>query len=170
MTPALLGKKIGMTRVYNDKGAIIPVTVVQCAPNHVTQVKSADGKDGYNSLQLGFEDIKPKFSTYPLIAHTAKVGVGPKRHFAEIRQSEKPDQEAGAALTVGIFDGVQYVDVIGTISAGSAPRTEPNASTARRVRSPRAPRGAANRASPKRASAWPAIWVWIKSRRAIIHL
>src|SRR5437016_6151756 len=114
MTPALLGKKIGMTRVYNDKGAIIPVTVVQCAPNHVTQVKSADGKDGYNSLQLGFEDIKPKFSTFPLIAHTAKAGVGPKRHFAEIRQSEKPDQELGAALTVGIFDGVQYVDVIGT--------------------------------------------------------
>src|SRR5260370_32062302 len=98
MTPALLGKKIGMTRVYTDKGAIVPVTVVQCAPNSVTQVKSADGKDGYNALQLGFEDIKAKFSTFPLIAHAAKAGVGPKRHFAEIRQNENPEQAPGTSL------------------------------------------------------------------------
>ena len=113
MTPALLGKKIGMTRVYNDKGAIIPVTVVQCTPNAVTQVKSADGKDGYNAIQLGFGDIKAKFSTFPLIGHTAKAGVGPRRHFAEIKQNEKPEHQPGASLTVDIFEGVQYVDVMG---------------------------------------------------------
>ena len=60
MTPALLGKKIGMTRVYDPKGAIVPVTVVQCTPNTVTQVKAADGKDGYNALQIGFGDVKAK--------------------------------------------------------------------------------------------------------------
>src|SRR5947209_5119850 len=113
MTPALLGKKIGMTRVYGEKGAILPVTVVQCQPNAVTQVKTADGKDGYNAVQLGFEDCKPKASTYPLIAHCAKSGVGPKRHFAEMRLAEAPDLAPGAAVTVDIFNGVQYVDVIG---------------------------------------------------------
>ena len=113
MTPALLGKKIGMTRVYNDKGAIIPVTVVQCTPNAVTQVKSAEGKDGYNAIQLGFDECKAKFSTFPLIGHTAKAGVGPRRHFAEIKQNEKPEHQPGASLTVDIFEGVQYVDVMG---------------------------------------------------------
>ena len=114
MNQALLGKKIGMTRVYDAKGAIIPVTVVQAGPCHVTQVKTAAGKDGYNAIQLGYEDVKAKFSTQPLIAHTAKAGVGPKRHFAEAKQNEAPDFELGAVLDVKIFEGVQWVDVIGT--------------------------------------------------------
>src|SRR5205809_1127619 len=62
MTPALLGKKVGMTRVYNEKGAIVPVTVVEVEPNVITQVKTADGKDGYNAVQLGFKEVKPKYS------------------------------------------------------------------------------------------------------------
>jgi large subunit ribosomal protein L3 len=103
-----------MTRVYDEKGAIVPVTVVQCTPNTVTQVKTADGKDGYNSLQIGYGDTKAKFSTFPLIAHAAKAGSGPKRHFAEIRQDGAPDQQLGANLTVEIFSGIAYVDVIGT--------------------------------------------------------
>ena len=103
-----------MTRVYDEKGSVVPVTVVQCAPNTVTQVKTADGKDGYNALQLGFGDIKAKFSTFPLIAHAAKAGSGPKRHYAEIKQDGAPEQQLGANLTVEIFNGVQYVDVIGT--------------------------------------------------------
>ncbi len=66
---AILGRKIGMTRVYDDKGTMIPVTVVQAGPCIVTQVKSEDGKDGYNAIQLGFEDIKDRRSTKPLIGH-----------------------------------------------------------------------------------------------------
>jgi large subunit ribosomal protein L3 len=112
MTPALLGKKIGMTRVYDEKGAVVPVTVVQAGPCHVTQVKTVD-TDGYNAVQLGFDDCKAKFSTMPLIGHTAKVGVGPKRHFREIKLKQPTDLAAGAAVQVGIFDGVKYVDVIG---------------------------------------------------------
>jgi large subunit ribosomal protein L3 len=113
MTPALLGKKIGMTRIYSDKGAIVPVTVVQVEPNVITQIKTADGKDGYNAVQLGFDECKPKFSTFSMIAHCAKAGAAPHRHFAEIRLKDATDKKLGDSVTVAIFDGVKYVDVIG---------------------------------------------------------
>lgn len=77
MTPALLGKKIGMTRVYNEAGQIVPVTVVQAGPCVVTQVKTTDGKDGYNAVQIAYGQIKPKFSTFPLIGHAAKLAHPP---------------------------------------------------------------------------------------------
>ena len=114
MTPALLGKKVGMTRVYDAKGTVVPVTVVQAEPNVITQVKTADGKDGYNSVQLGYDECKPKFSNFPLIAHCAKAGVSPRRHFAEIRLKNATDKKAGDSVNVAIFEGVQFVDVIGT--------------------------------------------------------
>src|ERR671930_262901 len=88
MTPALLGKKVGMTRIYDDKGAIVPVTVVAAGPCTITQVKSADGKDKYNAVQIGFDDCKAKFSTFGLIGHCAKAGSGPKRQFHEIKLKE----------------------------------------------------------------------------------
>ena len=113
MTPALLGKKVGMTRIYDEKGAIVPVTVVQAGPCSITQIKTTE-TDGYNAVQLGFGDIKPKFSTFPLIGHTAKAGVGPKKHFQEIKLKDATDKAAGDVVDVTIFDGVQYVDVIGT--------------------------------------------------------
>jgi large subunit ribosomal protein L3 len=114
MTPALLGKKVGMTRVYDEKGAIVPVTVVEAEPNVITQVKTADGKDGYNSVQLGFKEVKAKYSTFPLIAHAAKAGHAPRKHFAEIRLKDATDRKLGDVVNVSIFDGVKYVDVIGT--------------------------------------------------------
>ncbi len=114
MTPALLGRKVGMTRIYDDAGAIVPVTVVLAAPNHITQVKTADGKDKYNAVQIGFDDCKPRFSTQALMGHCAKSGVGPKRHFAEIKLKEPTTLTAGTEVGVESFEGVQYVDVIGT--------------------------------------------------------
>jgi large subunit ribosomal protein L3 len=113
MTPALLGKKVGMTRVYDEKGAVVPVTVVQAGPCAVTQVKTVE-TDGYNAVQLGFGETKAKFSTFPLIGHAAKAGVGPQRHFREIRLKDATDRKAGDTVNVGIFEGVQYVDVVGT--------------------------------------------------------
>jgi large subunit ribosomal protein L3 len=113
MTPALLGKKIGMTRIYDGQGAVVPVTVVQAGPCAVTQVKTTDS-DGYNAVQLGFDEIKAKFSTFPLIGHCAKAGLSPRRHFHEIRLKDATDKHAGDTVTVELFDGVQYVDVIGT--------------------------------------------------------
>jgi large subunit ribosomal protein L3 len=114
MTPALLGKKVGMTRVYDEKGTIVPVTVVEAEPNVITQVKTADGKDGYNAVQLGFKEVKAKYSTFPLIAHAAKAGHAPRKHFAEIRLKDATDRKLGDVVNVSIFDGVKFVDVVGT--------------------------------------------------------
>jgi large subunit ribosomal protein L3 len=112
---AILGRKIGMTRVYDDKGTMIPVTVVQAGPCIVTQVKSEDGKDGYNAIQLGFEDIKDRRSTKPLIGHCKKTGqTSAKRHFKEVRLATKTTLAAGATVDVGLFDAIKYVDVSGT--------------------------------------------------------
>jgi large subunit ribosomal protein L3 len=113
MTPALLGKKVGMTRVYDEKGAVVPVTVVQAGPCDVTQVKTVE-TDGYNAVQLAFGDIKAKFSTFPLIGHTAKSGVGPRKHFREIRSKDATDRKPGDTVNVSVFEGVQFVDVVGT--------------------------------------------------------
>ena len=113
MTPALLGKKVGMTRIYDEKGAVVPVTVVQAGPCNVTQVKTPES-DGYHAVQLGFREIKAKFSNFPLIGHTARAGVGPRKHFHEIRLREATDRKMGDVVSVGIFEGVQFVDVIGT--------------------------------------------------------
>jgi large subunit ribosomal protein L3 len=112
MTPALLGRKVGMTRIYDDKGAIVPVTVVEAGPCAVTQVKTVDS-DGYNAVQLGFGDIKAKFSTFGLIGHAAKAGSGPKKHFREIKLKDATDKKLGDTVKADIFEGVQYVDVIG---------------------------------------------------------
>ncbi|MCC6241083.1 MAG: 50S ribosomal protein L3 [Phycisphaerales bacterium] len=114
MTPALLGKKIGMTRVYNEAGQIVPVTVVQAGPCVVTQVKTTDGKDGYNAVQIAYGQIKPKFSTFPLIGHAAKAGASPLKHYREIRLKQASERQLGEQVTVSEFDGVQFVDVVGT--------------------------------------------------------
>jgi large subunit ribosomal protein L3 len=113
MTPALLGKKVGMTRVYDEKGVVIPVTVVQAGPCAVTQVKTQE-TDGYNAVQLGFSEIKAKFSNFPLIGHCAKSGAGPRKHFREIRLKEPTDLAPGATVNVELFNDVKFVDVIGT--------------------------------------------------------
>lgn len=104
-----------MTRVYDEKGTIVPVTVVHAEPNVITQVKTADGKDGYNAVQLGFMQVDPKRSTFPLIGHCAKhAAAAPRRHFREIKLKDATDKKPGDAFGVTDFDGVQFVDVIGT--------------------------------------------------------
>ena len=111
---ALLGRKVGMTRVYDQSGTAVPVTVVQAGPCIVTQVKSEDGKDGYNAIQLGFEDVRERRSTKPIVGHCKKTGqTGPKRFFREVRLNEKPTLEAGATVDVDIFEMIKYVDVVG---------------------------------------------------------
>jgi large subunit ribosomal protein L3 len=102
-----------MTRVYDEKGTIVPVTVVQAGPCAVTQVKTVQS-DGYDAVQIGFGEVKAKFSTFPLIGHAAKAGVGPQRHFREIRLKSPTDVTAGATVKVDIFNEVKFVDVIGT--------------------------------------------------------
>lgn len=117
MVATLLGKKIGMTRVYTEDGKAVPVTVIQAGPCSVLQVKaSGQTPDGYDAVQLGFEDVKPHRSTLPLIGHAAKSGTGPKRFVREIRMSEPPETSTGDVWTVELFASAQvrYVDVTGT--------------------------------------------------------
>lgn len=113
MTPALLGKKVGMTRVYDDAGALVPVTIVQAGPCLVSQVKTADGKDGYYAVQIGFEDIKAKSSNQAQMGHAAKAGSGPQRFYREVRLKAATDKSVGDTLDVSIFDGIGEVDVVG---------------------------------------------------------
>jgi large subunit ribosomal protein L3 len=112
---AILGRKVGMTRVYDEKGTMIPVTVVQAGPCTVTQVKTEDGKDGYNAIQLGFEDMKERRQSKPLVGHCKKAGLtAPKRFFREVRLTAKSSLTAGATVDVGLFETIKYVDVSGT--------------------------------------------------------
>jgi large subunit ribosomal protein L3 len=111
MQPALLGKKIGMTQVYDADGVLHPVTVVQAGPCTVLQVKT-DETDGYNAVQLGFIDEKAHRATQPIIGHCGKAGSGPKKFIREIRCDEMPGEEVGQQVMVEIFEDVQFVDVV----------------------------------------------------------
>ena len=113
MQAAILGKKIGMTQVYDAAGNIQPVTVVQAGPCSVLQVKTTDS-DGYEAVQIGFEDVKTQRATKPLLGHAKKAGAKPKKYVREIRLATAADVEAGAALTVDSFAEVAFVDVVAT--------------------------------------------------------
>ena len=114
MQPAILGKKIGMTQVYDAAGVLHPVTVVQAGPCSVLQVKSSE-TDGYAAVQIGFGDVKTHRAAKPQIGHAAKVSAGPKQFVREVRLTDAAEAvEAGASLTVETFEGVAFVDVIGT--------------------------------------------------------
>ena len=114
MAAAILGRKVGMTRIFTETGLSVPVTVVAAGPCYVTQVKNTE-RDGYAAVQIGFDEIKPRRSTQPLIAHDAKAGVAPQRFHREFRvtDEELAGYEPGQAITVERFEGVKYVDVTG---------------------------------------------------------
>ncbi len=114
MIPALIGRKVGMTRVIDPSGAVTPVTVVKGGPCTVVQVKTKD-TDGYEAVQLGFEDVKPHRSTMPMIGHAGKAGTGPKRVLREVRLEAPTELGLGDVVTVEQFAAseVGYVDVTG---------------------------------------------------------
>jgi large subunit ribosomal protein L3 len=115
MFPAILGKKVGMTQVFDAAGTRVPVTLVQAGPCVVLQVKAADGADGYHAVQLGFDDVKPHRSTLAEIGHARKAQTAPKRFVREIRLVEAADQRVGDTVTVDVFQQAQvrFVDVTG---------------------------------------------------------
>jgi len=114
MVPAILGKKIGMTQVYDAEGVLHPVTVVEAGPCSVLQVKTGQ-TDGYDAVQVGFEDVKPHRARKPQIGHAARANCPAKRHVREVRSPEPVgDIEPGQDITVEVFEGVSHVDVIGT--------------------------------------------------------
>jgi large subunit ribosomal protein L3 len=112
----LIGKKIGMTQVYDGENNLVPVTVVQAGPCPVTQVKTT-ASDGYDAIQIGFGPQKAHRLSDPEIGHLRKAGVEPLTHLSEIRCDAEPKQKVGDILTVDTFTAGQLVDVIG-ISKG----------------------------------------------------
>jgi len=110
--PGLIGKKIGMTSVFSADGKNVPCTVIEVGPCVVTQIKTVE-KDGYAALQLGFEDTKEKHLTKPELGHLQKAGAPLKRHLAEFKGFEG-EYALGDTITVDFFDGVDFVDVVGT--------------------------------------------------------
>ena len=111
--PGLLGKKIGMTSVFSADGKNIPCTVIEVGPCVVTQVKTIEN-DGYEALQLGFQEKKDKHTTKPEAGHFKKAGVKPQRHLAEFKDFEG-EHKLGDTITVSdLFADEDFVDVIGT--------------------------------------------------------
>jgi len=112
---AIIGRKVGMTRMFNAEGVNMPVTVIQAGPCQISQIKTKDS-DGYGAIQIAFEDVAPRNSTQPLIGHDAKAGLTPKYAHRELRVDDDKigEYSVGQAITVKDFEDVKYVDVIGT--------------------------------------------------------
>ncbi|MBV0894086.1 50S ribosomal protein L3 [Microbacterium sp. NC79] len=114
VSKGLLGTKLGMTQVWNENGKLIPVTVIELAPNVVTQIRTPE-RDGYNAVQIAYGQIDPRKVNKPLTAHFEAAGVTPRRHVTEIRTADAGDYSLGQELTVdGTFEAGQLVDVVGT--------------------------------------------------------
>jgi large subunit ribosomal protein L3 len=110
--PGLLGKKIGMMSVFSADGKNVPCTVIEAGPCAVTQVKTIE-KDGYEAVQVGFQDQKESRISAPLAGHFKKAGVAPKRHLAEFKGFET-ELALGDVITVDLFADTNYVSVTGT--------------------------------------------------------
>lgn len=109
----ILGRKVGMAQVFDDKGEVVPVTVIEAGPCFVTHKKTLE-RDGYTAIQIGFEETKLKRLTKGQIGHLSKAGLPPMRHLREVRLSNVNDYEIGQKLTVAMFEPGECVDVVGT--------------------------------------------------------
>ena len=110
---ALLGKKLGMSQVWDENGFFVPVTLVDVSTNVVTAVKNEE-TDGYKAVQLGYGQVDPRKVTKPMQGHFAKAGVTPRRHLAEVRTENVEDFQPGQELTAELFPEGTQVDVTGT--------------------------------------------------------
>lgn len=113
MKKGLIGKKLGMTQLFDEKGNVIPVTVVEAGPCVVSQKKTVEN-DGYNAVQIGYEDLKASKVTKPLKGHFAKADVAPKKHLREMRLDDCDSVNVGDILKADIFAVGDCVDVCGT--------------------------------------------------------
>jgi large subunit ribosomal protein L3 len=108
----LIGKKVGMTSIFDENGKYVPCTVLQAGPCVVTQIKTVD-KDGYSAVQLGFEDKKEKHATKAEIGHFKKSDTAPKRKVVEFTGFEEGTLKEGEVVTANLFEGEAIVDVTG---------------------------------------------------------
>jgi large subunit ribosomal protein L3 len=108
----LMGKKLGMTQVYGEKGEVVPVTVIEAGPCTVTEVRTLE-RDGYTALQLGFGTNKEKRFSRPVLGQFKKRNLPPSRHLKEFRVADVSAYQPGQKLTVDLFEAGQFVDVQG---------------------------------------------------------
>ncbi len=116
MQKAIIGKKVGMTQIFEESGRVIPVTVIEAGPCVVAQKKTIE-KDGYNSVQLAFGDVAERKLTKPELGHLKKAGVAAKRHLKEFKLDNASELEVGAEIKAGVFAAGDHIDVTG-ISKG----------------------------------------------------
>ena len=109
----ILGKKLGMTQIFDEDNRVVPVTVVEAGPCVVTQVRTKE-IDGYEAVQIAYGEIDPRKVNQPEAGHFKKAGVTPRRHVAEIRVADSSSYEVGQDITVELFNDVKFVDVTGT--------------------------------------------------------
>lgn len=112
MTIGILGKKVGMTQIFDESGLLVPVTVLEVQPNVVLQVKT-EQTDGYNAVQIGVDDKRDILSNQAEQGHVKKANTAPKRFVKEIRDAELGEVEVGSELTVELFKAGELVDVTG---------------------------------------------------------
>jgi len=114
MVARLLGKKLGMTQMFNKEGNLVPVTLIQAGPCNILQIKNKEN-DGYSAIQVGFEERKKKRATKAEIGHCSKAKTGVKKLVREFRDDTlDAEYELGQVLTVDVFDGVEVIDITGT--------------------------------------------------------
>lgn len=116
MKKAILGKKLGMTQIFNENGKVIPVTVIEAGPCTVIQKKTVE-KDGYEAIQVAFGDIREKLRNKPVKGHFAKAGVSVKRHIKEFKLEDSNSLEIGQEIKADVFEAGERVDISG-ISKG----------------------------------------------------
>jgi len=109
----LLGKKLGMTQVWDESNTLIPVTVIEISPNVVTQLRTPE-IDGYSAVQIAYGQIDPRKVNKPKTGHFDKAGVTPRRHVTEVRTADAAEYTLGQEIAVDIFEAGQKVDVVGT--------------------------------------------------------
>ena len=112
MKKGIIGRKLGMTQIFDENGIVIPVTVIEAGPCAVVQKKTVEN-DGYSALQLGFEDKTEKHTTKPLAGHFKKAGVSAKRHLKEFKLENAAEYEVGAVITADTFAAGEKVDITG---------------------------------------------------------
>lgn len=112
MIGGILGKKIGMTQLFQKDGLLVPITVLQVGPCHVLQVKTRE-KDGYSAVQLGFDDKREKSASGPEIGHAKKATATPKRFIREVPYAEEAPPQPGQSFGAEVFAEIKKVDVIG---------------------------------------------------------
>lgn len=113
MTKGILGEKVGMTQIFTESGELIPVTVVEATPNVVLQVKTVE-TDGYEAIQVGYQDKREVLSNKPAKGHVAKANTAPKRFIKEFKNVELGEYEVGKEIKVDVFQAGDVVDVTGT--------------------------------------------------------